>query len=156
MGASLNRPNVQQHLWRCWVLWKWYEETKHWNPAEQRPQLFLRTLFMASKHLPNHLSSCCCSLLVGISVLRHPSLRPVLSVSFQTATVLSLGSGSGFLGSSDSSMALCLRISTEWSSILSYSQQYRNSKALWELCVWICTLGLICWVRVRRRWYEMT
>jgi hypothetical protein len=35
---------MSNNTWRWTVLRKWFEETKHWNLTQQRPQLFLQTL----------------------------------------------------------------------------------------------------------------
>ena len=61
--------NDHQNRRRCTSLCRWLEETKHWSLASQRPLPLLHNLLTASNQ---PLSSCCCSQLVPINVLRHP------------------------------------------------------------------------------------
>jgi hypothetical protein len=63
---------VQQYRWRCTSAWRWLEEIKYQSLSRQRPLLPLCNLLSASKHPHNSPFSCCCSLLVPVSVFRHP------------------------------------------------------------------------------------
>ena len=145
--------NVQQFRWRCTSPWRWLEEIRHWSLARQR-HLLLQHHLIASKHSYNSLSSCGCSLLFQISVLKHldvSSINPSASVSFKAVMVVPLGWDSDFSGSLPLSRALYFRISKRWSSVTSWLWQFSNSKTSSLISVQINVPGLIYWV-----WEQMT
>jgi hypothetical protein len=75
--------SVQHYRWRCTSPWGWLEEIKRWSLARQTHPLIVQNLLTASKHPHSSLSSCCSSLPVPITVLKH------LDASFSQSNPLS-------------------------------------------------------------------
>jgi hypothetical protein len=135
-GHKVITSIVQQCRWRYASPWKWPADIKHWRLATQRRLLPLHNLLTTSKHPHN------CPFQ---SVLKHldASFRQSKPLSqLQPVTVLFSGSGSG---SSSSSWALCVRISTRRSPVLSWSWQcsHCNTSTASYLRIW--ALGLKHW-----------
>ena len=74
-NVQLTQVMINESLTKTWKI-------KYWTLARKRP-LLLQNLLIASKSPHNSLSRSCCSLLVGINILKHPD------VSFSDPTPLS-------------------------------------------------------------------
>lgn len=118
--------SVQQYMCLCKSPWRWLE-CKHWSLARQKPliliQNFTTTSKQASKHLHKFFSSCCCTVLIWVNLLKHLNASFKVSKPLsQRSTIMvpSLGSDLGSWPFSASSGALCFLISTRWSSMRSW------------------------------------
>jgi len=84
---------------QCKNSWTWLEEIKHWSLVRQRPLIFLQNHPIRSMHSHNSSSTCCCSPLVRIDVLKH--LDASLS-EFKPLSQIRTPHGSLLIASSDS------------------------------------------------------